>query len=1015
MFSDIRSWVQHMQYAHARQWCYSSPGHPRQIFETKADYESHMRAVHPSAASDKHLQLLEKRAQVPGVAITKCPFCAYQPKEELKPGEQSHQLVGHVASHLRSIALISLPEDGNDHEEAASASDKANESSEGHAHLVRDDLSALPDYSDKVDESSEGPARGSRDEMSSMSSFSGDVDEVREKFTEALELERSSVSAPRSGDMDMSEWGFMETVFEYAGHDRDPVLQGFLRKLYLESSQTVKSTGGPKLPFASIPFARNLRFFGRSYALGKIDEALLTSPTASAIKLSEVATNLRTFVVYGPGGMGKTQVAAEFVHSHHDDFDAILWAHADDAAKLSQDFNTIACQMGLVAEDSADARDFSHTRELVKRWLVDPRKDVNDPESDRASWLLVFDAVEDSSMLNAFWPYDGPGSILITSRSTFGWSNSLQLVPFSVEEASRYLLDVTERDEAQENHSEIVNVSRKLGGLPLALTQMAGIMTKSDMSFADFARAYNERELRHQLLETAPSPELQAPQYEHSVASVFALENIRHGAALLNACSMLDPDGISERIFTETLAKVHLPGLPSTLSEYHQAKNELLGSSILTTEKGSGKLFVHRLVQDVARTRLSPAALRETFTACVQLITTLWPFIDFTWRHGIVRWTICEELAPHVVRLRELAEQYQLFPSDVDDTGDFAFARLLVDAGWYHHERGSSTDAESFNDMAHQICSTWLFREEERHHPGRGEWWTRKLNTILSELTHNRGCIVVETNKPEVALKYFQEFHRAMEEEFRKSPDLVKQDMRLAIAWNELGNAHMLNRRWDEGKKCFKNSIKTMELLVTFEPTSISLPLVNLGLAYWLQGRPKEALTKLEQGLKDRENAYGMDDRISFFRGRYLQALGNVVGTLGDQEKALDYHRKALLHYKTTLGNGHHRTADMLVKIAEHSIRMGQHENALALLDVALKAYHSRYKGDRGTAYTPEKARALYFRSRALYAMSKDVDADEAFEEAVELLREADSTLANCDPTSLTTKDFDRLVAFWSK
>lgn len=141
----------------------------------------------------------------------------------------------------------------------------------------------------------------------------------------------------------------------------------------------------------------------------------------------------------------------------------------------------------------------------------------------------------------------------------------------------------------------------------------------------------------------------------------------------------------------------------------------------------------------------------------------------------------------------------------------------------------------------------------------------------------------------------------------------------------------MLNRRWQKGEECFKRSIETLRLLKEFKRSTLSLPLVNLGLACWLQGRVSEALATLTQGLRDRQEAFGVNDRISFITGRYLHALGNVTAAMGNQEQSLEYHRKALFHYKHTLGNGHHRTADVFVKVAEHSMRMGQGDNALCV------------------------------------------------------------------------------------
>ena len=136
----------------------------------------------------------------------------------------------------------------------------------------------------------------------------------------------------------------------------------------------------------------------------------------------------------------------------------------------------IAITLGLISEDSVDANDLVFMREIVKRWLVSPLKDLADvhkDEPEKATWLLVFDGVEDPDILNEFWPYDGPGSVLITSRSPFSWTSALPLRPFTSDEATEYLLKITGREASEEARKAVVDVSRRLGG-PTSSTNTNG-------------------------------------------------------------------------------------------------------------------------------------------------------------------------------------------------------------------------------------------------------------------------------------------------------------------------------------------------------------------------------------------------------------------------------------------------------------------------------------------------------------------------------------------------------------
>lgn len=131
--------------------------------------------------------------------------------------------------------------------------------------------------------------------------------------------------------------------------------------------------GDPHLPCHIMPpHSRNRAFFGRSEILQSIRATLW--PKQEDEVLPDSDPNLSMFALCGPGGIGKTQVATEFVHTAKNRYDAIFWLQADQHSKLSQGYTNIAIKLGLVIEDSTDARDPVVVQELVKGWLSNPVK-----------------------------------------------------------------------------------------------------------------------------------------------------------------------------------------------------------------------------------------------------------------------------------------------------------------------------------------------------------------------------------------------------------------------------------------------------------------------------------------------------------------------------------------------------------------------------------------------------------------------------------------------------------------
>jgi hypothetical protein len=678
LFRDRSNWLSHMQKVHTIQWSCTAPGHSPCVMSTGKGFEDHMRSVHSGTFTESQLPWLEKRSRGQASTIfTFCLLCEHVPsegdlqKESVLRGLNlerdydrrrllSECLAKHIATHLDSVSLISLPWQDNDAEGALTEKSASGEAEQG--------------------------TRKSDNEESELSFDDNDDNFARLHASRAWSDEIKEYGYTVHPDPNPTfekEWSFIELP-RYFGHDRDPKLQTFLRKLYLDSSPAAYNCNGPFLPAHLMPLDPSRNFFGRDFALKAIEMALCPWRTGGGPDAEPLAFP-RTFAIYASGGMGKTQVAAQFVATHRKEFDAIFWVHADHISKLSQDFKTIAITLGLISEDSVDANDLVFMREIVKRWLVTPLKDLADvskDEPEKATWLLVFDGVEDPDILNEFWPYDGPGSVLITSRSPFSWTSSIPLRPFTSDEATGFLLKITGREASEEARRAVITVSQRLGGLPLALTQMAGIILHKQLSFVEFLDSYNERRSQQELLQLSAGKLItDSPGYEHTVASVWAFENLSHGQGLLNVVSMLDPDGILESLLTTKPGTIDLHSFPQSLEDYILARNELLACSLVTGQKRDRKLFIHRLVQDVARARMTQTEFRANFMTCVKLISSLWPFEGFAWRHGVARWTSCEDLFPHVSRLKDLFPQVARL--DAFSENDYRFAKLLTDAGWY--------------------------------------------------------------------------------------------------------------------------------------------------------------------------------------------------------------------------------------------------------------------------------------------------------------------------------------------
>jgi hypothetical protein len=116
-----------------------------------------------------------------------------------------------------------------------------------------------------------------------------------------------------------------------------------------------------KLPCHSLGHPQNPQFKGRVEFLADIHAALYLA------KGGETEKSQRIYSLYGLGGVGKTQIAIAYAHSHQDDYRALFWIAADTELKVISDIRTAVTKLGLVTKDSKD--DDKTVAAKFKEWL----------------------------------------------------------------------------------------------------------------------------------------------------------------------------------------------------------------------------------------------------------------------------------------------------------------------------------------------------------------------------------------------------------------------------------------------------------------------------------------------------------------------------------------------------------------------------------------------------------------------------------------------------------------------
>ena len=194
----------------------------------------------------------------------------------------------------------------------------------------------------------------------------------------------------------LNEDGTLNTVSDNVGSTR--VHSGDTTDLQIADGS--RSQNPSMLPDASfmVPYRRNEQFIGRQDLLTKL-----------RAKLSISVPNEWNHCValYGLGGVGKTQLALEYVYAEKSNYDMIFWITAVSEDALSSGFQQIAVGMGCVPQPKYLTP--AETTQVVLSWL-----------NRQTSWLLVFDNLDEVAILKQYLPERSPKKhVLVTTRLSY--------------------------------------------------------------------------------------------------------------------------------------------------------------------------------------------------------------------------------------------------------------------------------------------------------------------------------------------------------------------------------------------------------------------------------------------------------------------------------------------------------------------------------------------------------------------------------------------------------------------
>jgi hypothetical protein len=347
---------------------------------------------------------------------------------------------------------------------------------------------------------------------------------------------------------------------------------------------------------------RNAHFIGR-------DDMLAT--VAEQLQLGELAAVL-PHALHGTGGVGKSQIAIEYVYRHQHEFDVVWWVPAEQQSMVLSSFAGLARALGLTVGPQPGT--------AVPR-VLDALRD-----GDRyGRWLLIFDNAEDVDGVRPFIPTSGNGKVIVTSRNRAweGVATSLTVDVFRREESRDLLM----RRSPALGADEADRLAAALGDLPLAIELAAAWHAASHMPVDRYLALLEQHRA-----------ELDASgivhDYPSSVAAAWRI-TLAHLQAessgvyqLLGVCGCLAAEPVPLSIFRSggriSVSRELDPILrdPIRLS---RAIRELSKFSLIRVDHRRDAIQMHRLMQSVLRTTTEPDERERLLHAAHSLLAAAKP------------------------------------------------------------------------------------------------------------------------------------------------------------------------------------------------------------------------------------------------------------------------------------------------------------------------------------------------------------------------------------------------------
>ncbi|WRZ54751.1 tetratricopeptide repeat protein [Streptomyces sp. NBC_01314] len=620
----------------------------------------------------------------------------------------------------------------------------------------------------------------------------------------------------------------------------------------------------------------------------------------------------RDVVLSGPGGVGKSQLAASLARELRDqersgggDLDVLVWVRATGIDQVISAYAEAASRLQL---PGVSADDEGRAARLFLRWLTAAER----------RWLVVLDDVTNPTAVQQWWPDSGAGRgwVLATSRREdarlSGQDRALVRIGLYTDSEARTYL---KRRLADAGHAHLHDPARagemaaELGHLPLALGHAAAYLINKRPTMAGYLTLLRDasKRLGDLLPASADTEDYGRPVTASLLLSLEAVEEAdtsQLARPLLHLASLMDPLGHPATTWTTPQALDHLrtarPPQRRLLRKHYPAVTEtevrnvlefLRTYALITQDIATAPLRMHALTARAVRETIPPRTLPATARTAANAITSLWP------RHDHEERELAALLRANVVHLDQLTRPALWQPTTHPSI--FRASRSLTEAGLYQQ-------AIEYNETTSDLSKSI-------HGPDHPDTLGARSNLAVSYSDAGRIQDALDLRERVLA-----DCERVL------GPDHPATLTAVHNLANSYRDAGQVQDALDLTERVLAHRER---ILGPDHPDTLSTR-NNLANSYSAAGRVQDALDLRERVLADCERVLGPDHPAT------LDARNNLANSYSDAgqvQDALDLRKRVLADYERILGPDHPATLTARNNLANSYSDAGQVQDALDL------------------------------------------------------------------------------------